>query len=111
MANLCLATRDIHMDREDRIGFALKDVGETDFYIWKTKDVMYIKIAIGENKKWGKFESSLKQLIGYMDNDVEFGFTIIFNQNTDLNTVLTKRLEILESFHIDQNFKVLGQPE
>lgn len=111
MANLCLATRDIHMDREDRIGFALKAVGETDFYIWKTKDGIYKKIAIGENKKWGKYESSLKQLIGYMDNDVEFGFTIIFNQNTDLNTVLTKRLEILESFHIDQNFKVLGQPE
>ena len=110
-AKFCFDARNIHMDREDRIGFALKDLGETDFYIWQTKEGIYRKIAIGENKKWGKYESSLKQLIGYMDNDVEFGFTIIFNQNTDLNTVLAKRLKILKSFHVDQNFKVIGQPE
>lgn len=96
----------IIIDREDRAGFALKDAGELDFYLWKMEEGIYKHLAIGESKKWGKYEESIIQLIGYMDDKIDFGFTIILNQTADINSVRKKRKEILEKFSVDGNFCV-----
>lgn len=101
----------IAIDRENRCGYAISDLGELDFYIHSYKDGIYKKLAIGENKKWGEYENSIGQLLGYMDCDTEFGFTIIYNQDTQLKTVLDGRKRILKQFNINGAFRVVGQIE
>lgn len=101
-------SRGIVIDREDRAGFALKDAGELEFYIWKIDNGIYRNISIGENKKWGRYKESILQLIGYMDNTIDFGFTIIFNQSTDLNIVREQRMNVLENWNVENEaFKVI----
>ena len=97
--------------REEQGGYSSKQTGELDFFIYKYSNDIFRTVAVGENKEWGKFEDSLKQLIGYMDNNISFGFTIIFNKNTNLNTILKSRLEILNSFHVNGSFIIVGEVE
>jgi hypothetical protein len=107
-----LNVKNIIISREMPNGFAKKGIGECDFYIYTYIDGVYKVIAIGENKEWGKFESQLKQLIGYMTNDVQFGFTIIFNKRVQFSTVLDRRLKILKEFFMELNgqkhFEIVG---
>lgn len=102
----------IVIEREMPSGFAQKGIGECDFYIYAYNNGIFKSIAIGENKEWGKYESQLKQLIGYMTKDVQFGFTILFNKNVQANTALVKRLEIIQNFFVEvngkKNFEVVG---
>ncbi|MFH7834428.1 hypothetical protein [Bacillus luti] len=91
----------LNIEREKPAGFALKDTGELDFFIHRTSNNIYEKIAIGENKEWGNFESQFKQLIGYMDRDIKFGFTILFNKTVQLKTIIKKRRDFLNEFYID----------
>lgn len=98
----------LDIERETRGGFAVKDSGELDFYIYKTENGIYEQLAVGENKKWGEYEHSIKQLLGYMTENTKFGFTIIFNKNTHLDTVIKGRRRILEEFNVDGNFRVFG---
>ncbi|TCI39343.1 hypothetical protein EVJ29_01530 [Exiguobacterium sp. SH4S7] len=86
--------------REQPMGFALKGPGELDFYIYSNIEGNE-EIAIGENKEWGNFEKQIKQLIGYMNERIEFGFTIVFNKSTQLKTVLNRRKEFLNDFYIE----------
>lgn len=92
----------INISREMPAGFAKAGIGECDFYIDTYVDGIYKVMAIGENKEWGKFESQLKQLIGYMTKDVQFGFTIVFNKRVKNSTVLAKRIEILKNFYVEK---------
>ncbi|EQB85831.1 hypothetical protein J2Z44_004302 [Clostridium punense] len=98
--------------REMPSGYSKKNIGECDFYIYTYKDGIYRTIAIGENKEWGNFENQLKQLIGYMTQDVEFGFTILFNKSVQSSTALTKRLEMLKNFYVEVDgnkiFQIVG---
>lgn len=100
----------IKIVREELAGYAEKNTGELDFYGYRIKDGVYENLFVGENKKWGQFESSLKQLIGYMDYNYSFGFTIIFNKTTNLNTILKGRKELLDNFEIDGYFKSKCNP-
>lgn len=93
----------IRVEREKPGGFALKVAGELDFFIHQTSNGIYEKIAVGENKEWGSFEKQFKQLIGYMDKDIKFGFTIIFNKTVQLKTVLEGRKKILQNFSIESD--------
>jgi hypothetical protein len=93
----------INISREMPSGFSKTGIGECDFYLDTYVDGIYKTLAIGENKEWGKFESQLKQLIGYMTKDVQFGFTIVFNKRVKINTVLTKRIEILKNFYVEKD--------
>lgn len=99
--------------REMPSGFATKGIGECDFYIYTYEKSILKAIAIGENKEWGNFERQLKQLLGYMNSDTMFGFTIILNKNVRLDTVLKKRKQILEELHIEIDgmkiFEVVGE--
>jgi len=99
------------IEREARAGYAIKDLGELDFYIYSMQDDIYKMIAVGENKKWGEYEDSIGQLLGYMDNNTTFGFTIIYNQDTYLHTVINGRKKILQEFSVEGNFKVVGEIE
>lgn len=99
------------IEREARGGYAVKDLGEMDFLIYSFDNGVYKQIAIGENKKWGEYKNSIGQLLGYMDSDTKFGFTIIYNTGTNLNTVLEGRKKILKEYNIDGNFRVIGEIE
>lgn len=106
---LLFQEKGITIDREDRAGYALHDCGELDFFIWKMEDGIYKQIAVGENKKWGKYKDSIMQLLGYMNDKTDFGFTIIFNQTTDLDTVITNREKILDDFEKGEKFKAISK--
>lgn len=101
----------IAIDRENRCGYAISNLGELDFYIYSFEDGVYKKLAIGENKKWGEYENSIRQLLGYMDCKTQFGFTIIYNKDTQLKTVLEGRKKILNQFNIDGEFRIIGHVE
>lgn len=105
----------IIVTREMTSGFAKKGIGECDFYIYTYKDNIFKVVAIGENKEWGNFENQLKQLLGYMNSDTMFGFTILFNKNINLGTTLKKRKQILEDLYVEidgvKNFEVVGEIE
>ena len=106
-----LNEKGIIITRETPAGFSLKETGELDFYIYDYKNSIYRTISIGENKEWGEYPNSIKQLIGYLDYGISFGFTIIFNKSTRLNTIIDRRKEILKSFEVDGKFKVVGEIE
>lgn len=105
----------IIVTREMTSGFAKKGIGECDFYIYTYKDNIFKVVAIGENKEWGNFENQLKQLLGYMNSDTMFGFTILFNKNINLETALKKRKQILQNLYVEidgvKNFEVVGEIE
>lgn len=105
----------IIVTREMTSGFAKKGIGECDFYIYTYKDNIFKVVAIGENKEWGNFEKQLKQLLGYMNSDTMFGFTILFNKSINLETALKKRKQILENLYVEidgvKNFEVVGEIE
>lgn len=44
-----------------------------------------------------------------MDSDTKFGFTIIYNTETNLKTVLDGRKRILQGYNIDGKFKIIGE--
>lgn len=108
-----LSTEGINIEREKPSGFAKKTVGELDFRISKREDGVLKVIAIGENKEWGKFSSQLKQLIGYMNCDISFGFTILFNKTVRLQHLIDERKKILENFYVEDSgskkFKIIGE--
>ena len=101
----------IDIEREARAGYALMELGELDFFIYSIEDGIYKQIAIGENKQWGEYRDSIGQLLGYMDCNTQFGFTIIYNKDTQLKTVLNGRRRILNEFNIEGKFKVIGEIE
>ncbi|HBY19789.1 MAG: hypothetical protein A2Y24_01485 [Clostridiales bacterium GWE2_32_10] len=105
--------RGISIDRENRAGFAKKRVGEVDFYISTIYNGQYIKVAVGENKEWGKFEKQYGQLLGYMNEDTVFGFTIVINRATNICEVIENRNKIILNYKHDNknNFKVLELKE
>lgn len=96
-----LADKGIIIAREQPSGFALKTMGELDFFIYTQSNHTFKPIAIGENKEWGNFLKHFKQLIGYMKEDIDFCFTVLFNKSTRLETVLEKREAFLKSFHVE----------
>ncbi|MGD8191849.1 hypothetical protein ACQCN2_17930 [Brevibacillus ginsengisoli] len=98
-----LEERGLHISREMPGGFAKKVIGEIDFFIYRNDKSLYNPIAVGENKEWGNFTDQLKQLLGYMTENVSFGFTIIFNKSVTLSTVLKNRIKQLEDFYIEVN--------
>ncbi|WP_096156470.1 hypothetical protein [Bacillus sp. FJAT-45066] len=96
-----LSDKGIIVAREQPGGFARKNTGEIDFFIYTQTKHTFKPIAIGENKEWGNYKNQCKQLIGYMNEDIPFGFTILFNKTTNLHTVLRRREEMLKGFFLD----------
>ncbi|MBR0597485.1 hypothetical protein KCX82_06360 [Clostridiales bacterium BAD-6] len=101
----------LYIEREARAGYSKVGIGELDFYLYKYENGIYKPIAVGENKEWGNFEKSIKQLIGYMDSNILFGFTIIYNKSTRIGSILKSRLNTLKSFNINNDFRIIGDIE
>ncbi len=94
------------IEREARGGYSNKKVGENDFYIYKVENDNIKQIALGENKIWNNFERQVKQLIGYMNENIMFGFTIVFNKTQELSKVREKQIEILEKLKNDKKLNI-----
>ena len=97
LTHLALQKDGIIIEREARGGFANSKVGENDLFLYKVEDGKIIQLAVGENKIWNNFEKQVKQLIGYMNENIEFGFTIVFNKTMPLIDVRNKQIEILKN--------------
>ncbi|MDU5544816.1 MAG: hypothetical protein E6069_09685 [Clostridium perfringens] len=110
-----LNDKNIIVERERPSGFSKVVIGECDFYMYSYKNGIYRTIAIGENKEWGNYEKQLKQLIGYMNSNTLFGFTILFNKTVKLETALKKRIDILKNISVindnKEYFQVIGEIE
>lgn len=93
----------IVVEREHPGGRAIEHIGEIDLFIYRQQNQEIL--AVGENKHWSpeNFKKQIKQLIGYMQPDRGFGFSIIFNKNTQLRTVLEGRTEILKNFFVEKD--------
>ncbi|TQK62032.1 hypothetical protein FB479_106115 [Brevibacillus sp. AG162] len=89
------------ISREMPSGFANKVIGELDFCIYSNNDNVFRLVAVGENKEWKNYGDQFKQLLGYMDKYVNFGFIILFNKSTRLSTVLEKRKTLLQNFYVE----------
>lgn len=101
----------LYIEREARAGYSKVEIGELDFYLYRYENGTYKQIAVGENKEWGNFENSIKQLIGYMDRNTLFGFTIIYNKTTHIGTILKSRLNILKRFSVNNEFGIVEDIE
>lgn len=101
-----LELKNIIIEREARGGFAEKEIGEIDFFLYQNYEHRYIQLALGENKVWGKFENQLKQLLGYSNKNINFGFTITINREKTYQEIKESQLEILQNFNCNNNFPV-----
>ncbi|SDJ86532.1 tetratricopeptide repeat protein [Natronincola ferrireducens] len=90
--------------REAPQGYAASKPGELDFFIYKSGE-NYRNIATGENKLWSqdKFKRQMGQLFGYLREYGGFGFTIIFNKETQLEKVLREREIILNNYYFEND--------
>ena len=73
----------LELERESEIGHSRKKLGENDFYIYQNNDE-YVNIAIGENKLLSGFSHAYGQVLGYLNPNFKFGFTISINKNKSI---------------------------
>ncbi|ABS41262.1 hypothetical protein [Clostridium botulinum] len=99
---LRLALQDkIQIERETPVGYSVKKSGESDFFLSSVYNSTITYIAIGENKNWGHFNSQLNQLIAYLNENFQFGFTIVIVKDKEKGDVIEKQREILNKFNIN----------
>ena len=104
--NMALSHYGLGVSQETPFGYSPKGTGEVDFYVFES-EFQPRPTAIGKGKMWGSFRKEIDQLMGYMNEEVELGFTITINKNQNLDTILKKQKEILEKYLVEQNdFKV-----
>lgn len=80
---------ELQCSREMPIGRAIKKLGETDIYIYQNTSKKRKDWCIIENKIIEKFEDQYQQLIGYLNNNFEFGVTISINKNKNIEEAVT----------------------
>lgn len=102
-----LELKNIIIERESRGGFAKKEIGEMDFFLYKNYNHAYIQLALGESKVWGKFESQIKQLLGYSNKNINFGFTITINKINTYQEIRDSQIEILNNFECNNLFSII----
>ncbi|GAA0065043.1 hypothetical protein [Clostridium sp. CTA-1] len=99
---LRLALQDkIQIERETPVGYSVKKSGESDFFLSSVYNGTITYIAIGENKNWGHFNSQLNQLIAYLNENFQFGFTIVIVKDKEKGNVIEKQREILNKFNVN----------
>lgn len=86
----------LEVERESEIGHSIKKLGENDFFIYQNSDE-YIEIAIGENKVLEGFSQAYGQLLGYLNYNFKFGFTISINKKKTIKEAYKYILEKLNS--------------
>ena len=73
----------IEVERESEIGHSNKKLGENDFYLYDNGNE-YVNIAIGENKILNEFKYAYGQLLGYLNINFKFGFTISISKDKSI---------------------------
>ena len=97
----------ISSSREMTIGRAIKDIGETDLYLYKSNRTGKHEYAIIENKLIENFESQYRQLLGYLNPNFELGITISINKKLNLTKAIEKIKDTLENIKMsDRDFKI-----
>lgn len=105
--NMALSHNGLGVSQEIPFGYSPAGTGEVDFYVYGSALAPLPK-AIGECKMWGKFQSAVDQLMGYMNEGIELGFTITVNKTQDLKTVKKKQKAILKNYSIgSDDFKII----
>lgn len=94
----------LEVERESEIGHATKKLGENDFFIYQNSNE-YIEVAIGENKMLEGFKQAYGQLLGYLNYNFKFGFTISINKNKSIKESYEYILKQLNDYNYD-NFKL-----
>lgn len=94
----------LEVERESEIGHATKKLGENDFFIYQNSSE-YIEVAIGENKILEGFKQAYGQLLGYLNYNFKFGFTISINKKKSIKEAYEYILKQLNDFDYD-NFKI-----
>lgn len=97
--------KNIIIEREKLHGFASKTSGETDLYFYDKTTLE--NIAIGESKNIKLFLKMTKQLLGYMNRNTKFGFTISINKNQDISKARDKIINELNSFSTGKDFSLI----
>lgn len=88
----------IIVSREEPIGFANILLGEADFFLYRQEEV-YENIAIVECKFINKAFRELKQLLGYLNQNFQFGVTITINREYSLENA---KMRVWEALHRHQ---------
>lgn len=94
----------LEVERESEIGHATKKLGENDLFIYQNSGE-YIEVAIGENKIIEGFKQAYGQLLGYLNYNFKFGFTISINKNKSIKSAYEYILKQLNNFDYD-SFKI-----
>lgn len=94
----------LEVERESEIGHSMKKLGENDFYIYQNTDE-YMQIAIGENKVLDGFKQAYGQLLGYLNYNFKFGFTISINKKKTIKEAYKYILENLKNSQYNE-FKI-----
>lgn len=96
----------VEVERESEIGHSSKKLGENDFYIYQNLDE-YINIAIGENKLLEGFNKAYGQVLGYLNYNFKFGFTISINKNKTIGEAYEYIINCLNNNKYE-DFKIMG---
>ncbi|EOU1634910.1 hypothetical protein OQL14_002219 [Clostridium perfringens] len=94
----------LELEREAEIGHSKKKLGETDFFIYYNAEE-YINIAIGENKLLEGFDNAYGQVLGYLNYNFKFGFTISINKNKTISEAYNYIIKKLRE-RDDKEFKI-----
>ena len=95
----------VAVTRETPCGYALKDTGEVDFFLFESSSGN--NIAIEESKDAGQFSKTIRQLLGYMNRDTQFGFTISINKTNTVDEAKKQIIKELEKFKEITEFKTI----
>ena len=74
----------LHISREFTMGRAIKELGETDLYIYAEGDGGIVDYAVLESKYIENFTNQYNQLMGYLNQNFEFGITLSINKSMTL---------------------------
>ena len=99
-----LATQGIIIHRERPYGFASTGSGEVDYYVEDVENSS--PIAIGESKDARLFNKTLPQLLGYMNANNTFGFTININYDNNITKVKEYIIDKIKIFEKSDSFMV-----
>jgi hypothetical protein len=105
---------DLHISREFTMGRAIKELGETDLYIFAEKNGCITDWAVLENKNIENFTNQYNQLMGYLNQHFEFGITLSLNRKMSLKEgfdEIAKKLNQIEGAFKPVKIKRIGGNE
>lgn len=91
----------LHISREFTMGRAIKELGETDLYIYAESNGGIVDYAVLESKYIENFTNQYNQLMGYLNQNFEFGITLSINKSMTLKNGFDKIENALKAMRGD----------